>query len=280
MLRRRGLLAVLAVALATAPAAFADAGSPNYSSRLTSVAPNVKGLSVRVVDGDDAIELRNRTGLNVLVPGYENEPYLRFLVNGRVEVNVNSPAKYLNEERYGGVTVPKSAGAKAKPSWVLISDGGTYTWHEHRVHWMSTQRPPKVEKSDGNTLEKVFDWVVPLSVGGDRVKASGTLWWVPSAQLKQADALIAAATAKLKQEEQKAAAPAAAPEEAEAEPAATAEAAPAPAAILPAEAASDSGSPLLWIVIALLTGALIGVVAYVVKLRQGDDPRRPAGEVW
>ena len=51
--------ASLAIALAIAPAAFADAGSPNYSSRLTSVAPTMKGLSVRVVDGDDAIELRN-----------------------------------------------------------------------------------------------------------------------------------------------------------------------------------------------------------------------------
>jgi hypothetical protein len=280
MLRGRGLLAVLAVALATAPAAFADAGSPNYSSRLISVAPNVKGLSVRVVDGDDAIELRNRTGLNVMVPGYENEPYLRFLANGRVEVNENSPAKYLNEERYGGVTVPDSASAKAKPSWALISDGGTYTWHEHRVHWMSTKRPPKIEKSDGNKLEKVFDWVVPLSVGGDRVKASGTLWWVPSAQLAKADALIAAATARLKQEEQKAAAPPASSEEAEAAPAATTEAVAAPAAIVPAETASEGGSPLLWVVIGVLVLALIGVMAYVVKLRRGDDPRRPAGEVW
>ena len=280
MLRGRGFLAVLALALATAPAAFADAGSPNYSSRLTSVAPNVKGLSVRVVDGDDAIELRNATGKNILVPGYENEPYLRFLVNGRVEVNVNSPAKYLNEERYGGVTVPKTASAKAKPRWVLISEGGTYTWHEHRVHWMSTKRPPKVEASDGNRLEKVFDWIVPLSVGGDRVKASGTLWWVPSAQLERADALIAAATAALKREQkQKAAAQAAPAEEAEAAPAATPEAAP-PAAIVPAETASDSSSTLLWIVIAVLAAALLGVVAYVVQLRRGDDPRRPAGEVW
>ena len=279
MLRGRGFLAVLTLALATAPAAFADAGSPNYSSRLTSVAPNVKGLSVRVVDGDDAIELRNATGKNILVPGYENEPYLRFLVNGRVEVNVNSPAKYLNEERYGGVTVPKTASAKAKPRWVLISEGGTYTWHEHRVHWMSTKRPPKVEASDGNRLEKVFDWIVPLSVGGDRVKASGTLWWVPSAQLAKADALIAAATAKLKQE-QKAAAQAAPAAEAEAEPAATPEAAAPPAAIVPAETASDSGSPLLWVVIGVLLLALVGAMAYVVKLRRGDDPRRPAGEVW
>jgi hypothetical protein len=279
MLRRLGLLTVLVLAAAAVPTANADSGSPNYSSKLVSVAPNVKGLTVRVVDGDDAIELRNATGLNILVPGYENEPYLRFLVNGRVEVNVNSPAKYLNEERYGGVTVPKTASAKATPRWVLIAQGGRYTWHEHRVHWMSTDRPPKVKASDGDKLEKVFDWIVPMSVGGERVKASGTLWWVPTGQLAKADALIAAATAKQAQ----AAKPAvnqAKSEEAEETPAAAPEAAGAPVAATPVENASSSGSPALWIVIAVLLVALAAAGGYVVKLRRGDDPRRPAGEVW
>lgn len=279
MRRRLGLMAVLVASLAAAPTASADAGSPNYSSKLTSVAPKVKGLTIRVVDGDDALELRNATGLNVMVPGYENEPYLRFLVNGRVEVNVNSPAKYLNEERYGAVTVPKNAGPKAKPSWQLIAQGGSYTWHEHRVHWMSTNRPPKVEASDGNRLEKVFDWVVPLSVGGDRVKASGTLWWVPTDQLAKADALIAAATAKAAQQA-KAAARAAAPQKTEETEPSASETTAAPVAATPAEATSDSGSPLLWVVIAILALALAGAAAYVVKLRRRDDPGRPAGEVW
>lgn len=280
MARQLGLLAVLAGALAIAPFASADAGSPNYSSRLISVAPQVKGLTVRVVDGDDAIELRNATGLNVMVPGYENEPYLRFLVGGRVEVNVNSPAKYLNEERYGGVTVPKNASPKAKPKWELISQGGTYTWHEHRVHWMSTNRPPRVEASGGETLEKVFDWVVPLSVGGNRVKASGTLWWVPTGQLAKADALIAAATAK-EAAKKKAAAEAPAAEDGEAAPAPAAETTAAPAVAAPAaEVSSDSGSPVLWIVIAILAVALIGAAAYAMRLRGRGDPGRPAGEAW
>ena len=60
-------------------AASADSGSPNYSSKLVAVTPKTKGLVVRVVDGDDALELRNATGGNVMVPGYEGEPYLRFL---------------------------------------------------------------------------------------------------------------------------------------------------------------------------------------------------------
>jgi hypothetical protein len=279
MLRRVGLLTVLAMAAAAVPTANADSGSPNYSSKLISVSPKVKGLTVLVVDGDDAIELRNATGLNIIVPGYENEPYLRFLVNGRVEVNVNSPAKYLNEERYGGVTVPKTASPKAKPRWELVADGGRYTWHEHRVHWMSTNRPPKVEASDGKQLEKVFDWVVPMSVRGDRVKASGTLWWVPTGQLAKADALIAAATAKQAQAAKAAAKPAATAEE-EQTPAAAPEAAGAPVAATPVEEGSSSGSPALWIVIAILVAALAAGGAYVVKLRRGGDPRRPAGEVW
>jgi hypothetical protein len=279
MVWRVGLLIVLVVAAAAVPTANADSGSPNYSSKLISVSPKVKGLTVLVVDGDDAIELRNATGLNIIVPGYENEPYLRFLVNGRVEVNVNSPAKYLNEERYGGVTVPKTASPKAKPRWELVADGGRYTWHEHRVHWMSTNRPPKVEASDGKQLEKVFDWVVPMSVRGDRVKASGTLWWVPTGQLAKADALIAAATAKQAQAAKAAAKPAATAEE-EQTPAAAPEAAGAPVAATPVEEGSSSGSPALWIVIAILVAALAAVGAYVVKLRRGGDPRRPAGEVW
>ena len=280
MLRRVALLGVVAATLIAAPVARADGGSPNYSSKLISVTPAVKGLTVRVVDGDDAVELRNATGLNVLVPGYENEPYLRFLVNGRVEMNANSPAKYLNEERYGGVTVPKTASAKATPKWELVSQGGTYIWHEHRVHWMSTNRPPKVEASGGNTLQKVFDWVVPMSVGGDRVKASGTLWWVPTGQIDKADTLIAAATAKLAQEAKAKAAEEAAPAKAEEEPAAQSETTAAPVAAAATEETSGSGSPVLWIVIAVLALGLVAAGAYVVKLRRGDDPGRPAGEVW
>jgi hypothetical protein len=281
MLRPLRFLGILVAALAVAPAAFADAGSPNYSSRLKSVTPAVKGLTVRVVDGDDAIELRNASGFNVIVPGYENEPYLRFLANGRVEVNVNSPAKYLNEERYAGVTVPKRASAKAKPEWVRIADGGSYTWHEHRVHWMSTEQPPKVKASGGETLQKVFDWVVPLGVGGNRVKASGTLWWVPTGQLARADGLIAAAVAK-EAREKKVAAEAAATEEAAGEEVATTTVAEVSAAPVTAsaEVASDSGATVLWVVIAVLSVALVGGAVYVVRLRRRGDPGLPAGEVW
>ena len=142
------LILVAGVAATVAPAALATPASPT-TIELVAVAPATKGLTVRVVDGDDALELRNATGMNVMVPGYEGEPYLRFLAGGRVEVNVNSPAKYLNEERYGGVTVPKAASAKSRPRWQLVAQRGSYVWHEHRIHWMSTLEPPRVKESGG-----------------------------------------------------------------------------------------------------------------------------------
>ena len=265
-----GVLAVVCGSLALTPSAAADGGSLNYRSKLISVAPGIKGLTVTVVDGDDAVELRNATGKNVLIPGYENEPYLRFLTSGRVEVNVNSPAKYLNEERYGGVKVPKEADAKAKPRWQLVAQGHSYVWHDHRIHWMSTDKPPQVK--DAGKLTKVFDWVVPIGVGGVRVKASGTLWWVPTGQRANADALIAAALvreAETKQaEETTAAEPAPATE--------TSSAAPTPAA----PASSESSSVLLWVVIGVLALALAGAGAYVFRLRRRGNSARPAGEAW
>jgi hypothetical protein len=244
-----------------------------------SVAPPTKGLNVRIVDGDDALELRNSTGRNVMVPGYEGEPYLRFLTNGRVEVNVNSPAKYLNEERYGAVTVPKGVGAKTKPRWQLIAKGGVYTWHEHRIHWMSTEQPPRVKESGGKTLMKVFDWNVPVKVGVKRVKVSGKLWWVPTGQLERADALIAAAVAKERREKAAAVAtpPPATTQESEVTPSTDEEAE--RQAVPAAASESDSSSPVLWVVIAVLALGLVASGVYVFRLRR-RDPTAPKGEVW
>ena len=279
MRRAPWYMAVLVTLASVVPAAWADAGNPNYRSKLLSVSPTVKGLTVRVVDGDDALELRNSTGRNVMVPGYEGEPYLRFLANGRVEVNVNSPAKYLNEERYGGVKIPSAAGPKAKPRWQLIGEGGGYVWHEHRIHWMSTVPPPRVKKSGGETLVKVFDWNVPLKVGARRAKVSGTLWWIPTDELDRADALIATAEAKSarprttpvsKAQTGTTDSPATTPET---------ETEPEPQLAAPVSTGGGDGwSPVLVGMIVVLALGLLAMGAYVLKLRRREAG--PRGEVW
>jgi MYXO-CTERM domain-containing protein len=142
---------------------------------------------VSVVDGDAALELENGTGLSILVPGYAGEPYLRFGAGGKVEVNVNSPAKYLNEDRYAQVDVPKTAGEKKPPKWAVVGRQGVYEWHEHRIHWMSTTAPPQVK--DEGEESKVFDWTVPLQVSGKPVRAVGTLNWQPDEDSGSSSAL-------------------------------------------------------------------------------------------
>ena len=34
-----------------------------------------------------------------------------------------------------------AAGPDAEPEWEQIADGGTYAWHDHRVHWMDDSSP-------------------------------------------------------------------------------------------------------------------------------------------
>ena len=281
MIRSLACLVGLAAVAAVVPlAASADSGSPNYRSKLVAVSPKTKGLVVRVVDGDDALELRNATGANVMVPGYEGEPYLRFLKSGRVEVNVNSPARYLNEERYGGVAIPKTAGAKATPKWQLVAQGGEYEWHEHRIHWMSTIEPPRVKASGGKTLMKVFDWNVPLKIGADKVKVNGTLWWIPSAQIDKAEGLIAAAVAKAAQAKLKPKPPPAASvgTTTQGETETTAEEA--VRAVTSESSSSSSSSAALWLGLAAVVLLLVAAGAYALGRRGGGEPSAPKGEVW
>jgi len=181
MKRISGTLCALLLAMSIASsAANAHQGDPNFRSEITSVSPAdlAQGLEMSVKNFDDNIELVNRTGKVVLVKGYDGEPYLRFSPDGLVEVNLNSPAYYLNEDRLADVTLPDRADPDAVPEWSEIDDSGTYSWHDHRSHYMAEGVPPQV--SDESLVTKVFDYEIPMSVGGVPAKAAGTLTWVGS----------------------------------------------------------------------------------------------------
>jgi hypothetical protein len=142
------------------------------------VQPPTEGLELEVVGGDRFLVLANGTGKPVTVMGYDNEPYLRFLPNRVVEVNTRAPSKYANEDRYALRPVPASADSKAPPRWQEVSSDGRYRWFDHRTHLMEKGTPPQVKDESKRT--KIFDWDVPMTVGGEPVKALGTLEWVPA----------------------------------------------------------------------------------------------------
>jgi hypothetical protein len=149
--RRAALLAAVALATFVPPAAAHGGGGSAYRSAVTRVSPATPGLTAQVVQGDDQLAVTNETGKVVVVLGYEGEPYLRFAAGGGVDLNVRSPAATLNINRYGHVQLPPNADAKAEPQWLRIRAGSSYTWHDHRIHWMSTIDPPVVRAARGTT---------------------------------------------------------------------------------------------------------------------------------
>ena len=75
------------------------------------------GLTVEIVNFDDHVRLVNQTGKEVIINGYDGDPYARIESGGAVYVNLNSPAYYLSEDRFAAVEVPDRADPKAKPDW-------------------------------------------------------------------------------------------------------------------------------------------------------------------
>jgi hypothetical protein len=190
-LARFALFAGLAIALLLpgSPAAADPARPTHYRATVTAVvdaagqplaAVEMGALEVEVLGGDAFLVVRAASGTTVAIPGYEDEPYLRVAADGTVEVNVRSPARWLNDARYGArdVQVPPQADAAAPPQWEVVARDGTYAWHDHRIHVMTPVLPAQVDPTAG-TVQRVWDVAVPIEVDGQVAEVRIDLDWVP-----------------------------------------------------------------------------------------------------
>ncbi|CAN5502822.1 hypothetical protein BH10ACT1_BH10ACT1_43250 [soil metagenome] len=164
---------VLVVLLGAGGPAGADPAKPtNYRSTLTTMKPPTAFVRAQVVGGDGFLQMKVATGHEVVVNGYQDEPYLRFLKDGTVQENTNSPATYLNRTRYGSNGVPSSLSGDTlpAPAWKTIGHGGYAVWHDHRINFMG--KDPSVVK--GLAQGQPVPWTaVVFTVDGTRVVASG-----------------------------------------------------------------------------------------------------------
>jgi hypothetical protein len=149
----------------------------NFETTVDRITPRMPGLTVRPVDLGNELELRNETGADVVVLGYQGEPYLRVGSGGVLE-NRRSPATYLNRTRDGKTRVPASADAAAAPEWHHIGSGTTARWHDHRAHWMGSDDPRAVAR-DPDQRHLIDRWQVPLRRGAQEITVTGDLVWVP-----------------------------------------------------------------------------------------------------
>lgn len=176
------LVGTLAAALAWSAPAGADPARPtDYRSEVLSIDGDLPaGTSIEVVGGDAFLELTIPPGHTAAVldtatgPDGELLPYLRFLDDGTVERNASSFSAVANESRYGAGS--DSFDPDAPVRWEEVASDGTYVWHDHRIHWMSTRRPPAVG-DDGRVDLGGPDgtWAVPLEVDGEAVVVRGEL---------------------------------------------------------------------------------------------------------
>jgi len=173
-----GVLASLSLAGPAAAHVGGGAAGSNYDGRVLSVTPEIPGVSVRILQVGDEIELVNETATEVVVPGYSDEPYLR-IGPGGVWRNANSPATYINLDRFAQVDVPAHADGGGDPEWVRVSTESAYVWHDHRTHWMSQDQLPPVVAADPDRAHTVFEWTVPLLHGETPVAVDGELTWTP-----------------------------------------------------------------------------------------------------
>ncbi|MEI7992818.1 MAG: hypothetical protein WCH93_10380, partial [Actinomycetota bacterium] len=154
------------------------AGFSNYETNILSVAPDAPGIEVSTFGVDGGITLVNRSSLEVIVLGYNNEPYLRLDPTGTY-ANLNSPATYVNGRRDANVPVPEEVTSSTTPNWYQLSYGNSVSWNDHRAHWMGTA-PPDAVLVAPNQRQVVYPaWEVPLLVGGRSVTVTGELVWLP-----------------------------------------------------------------------------------------------------
>jgi hypothetical protein len=171
------VVAAAAWGAAAGPALADPAGPTNYESTIDEVTPPSSVATFEVVGGDAFLQVTVAPGSTVEVPGYGGEPYIRIDADGSVWVNDDSPARYINEDRYAEVETPDDADGEGAPRWVEVADDGVYAWHDHRVHWMSRYLPPAVA---GDRRQAVFPWSVRVTVDEIPTTITGELVWIPS----------------------------------------------------------------------------------------------------
>ncbi len=165
------LLVVLALPAATA---FADEPGPtDFRSRIVAIEPATPALHPSIIGGDSFLRLVVDRGTEVDVLGYRGEPYIRFLADGTVEENRASASYFVSRSRLGD-DLPADFVDDAVPEWHVVATDGDYSWHDHRMHWMSATDPPGKRPGD-----VVLQQRIELRVDGEPVALVVESVWMP-----------------------------------------------------------------------------------------------------
>src|SRR3954454_14948563 len=171
-----GVVASVVTLLVSGGGVPADAAGPtDFRSTIVNADQLPDSIDVRIVGGDSFVLLTADPGTDVVVLGYDDEPYLHFRPDGVVEANRRSPTVYQNRSRYGSDDVTADADPTAAPEWQQVANDGSYAWHDHRAHWMLRQPPANAERG-----QQVGSGDIRLQVDGAPVSVSVAVTWAPA----------------------------------------------------------------------------------------------------
>jgi hypothetical protein len=179
-----GLLAGIAMAfvgLSAAPASAhgtAQVPATDYVVQVHSMLTPIPGVTLRAVDNGARFELRNVSGSDVVVLGYDptDEPYLRIGPDGVFE-NVHSPAVFWNKSAFITSVPPAQYDARLAPEWRKLSSGHVARWHDHRAHYLGGA-------PSAGASPVVLRWTLPIEYSGHRETITGDDMFVrPSSAL-------------------------------------------------------------------------------------------------
>lgn len=172
---RRALVATLLL-LAVLPATPSRADEPgptDFRTTIVAIEPATAALHPSIIGGDSFLRLRVDRGTEVDVLGYRSEPYIRFLADGTVEENRASASYFVSQSRLGD-DLPADFVDDAPPDWHVVATDGDYSWHDHRMHWMSASDPPGKRPGD-----VVLQQRIELLVDGSPVALVVESVWMP-----------------------------------------------------------------------------------------------------
>lgn len=174
-----GLGIALGLGVATFPVEAQAHGEPHlYESVIEGVRPAGASARIefRIIDFDSQVQLTNRSGRTVVVEGYEGEPYLRIDGDGRVFLNARSPSMAPSNDRLGRTRRTGHEDADARPNWIRVADGGSFTWFDRRTHYRRRGRPSAV--TDEAERTRLWRWRIPFTVGERSAAVEGSLYWL------------------------------------------------------------------------------------------------------
>jgi hypothetical protein len=172
-----GSIAVLLASAAPAQAHAVHVGvdPSNWRSTITGVQPIAANVRVSLGDGAQRLTISVSGPTQVVVLGYNGEPFLRLSSTG-AWVNQHSTTTW---SIAGGRVLPQAGlNDHATPSWKQVSDAGTWRWHDARTHWAGYAPPPPVQEHP-DRRQQVGTWAVPVLVAGQPGAITGRIDWIP-----------------------------------------------------------------------------------------------------